>query len=281
MIKLLVVLCLLICCGCTTIKEGGEERNPPIVYSYINEEGSTLLTRINVPIGYKRIEVNSDSFASYVRHYPLKESGTPLLLYNGEEKENQRSHVAIFDLPIENADLQQCADSIMRFYAEYYYSKKQYDKISFHFVDGFKATFAKWVQGYRISVDGKTKWVKSASYDDSYTSFKKFMRMVFAYSSTLSMDKESKKIDVNDIKIGDIFIQGGSPGHVVMVVDVCVDKNGEKAFLLAQGFMPAQDFHIIKNPRHDDPWYYEDEVTYPFSTVGYTFKEGSLKRLEY
>lgn len=281
MIKLLVVLCLLICSGCTTIKEGGEERNPPIVYSYINEEGSTLLTRINVPIGYKRIEVNSDSFASYVRHYPLKESGTPLLLYNGEEKENQRSHVAIFDLPIENADLQQCADSIMRFYAEYYYSKKQYDKISFHFVDGFKATFVKWVQGYRISVDGKTKWVKSASYDDSYTSFKKFMRMVFAYSSTLSMDKESNKIDVSDMKIGDIFIQGGSPGHVVMVVDVCVDENGKKAFLLAQGFMPAQDFHIIKNPRHDDPWYYEDEVTYPFSTVGYTFKEGSLKRLEY
>lgn len=281
MIKLLVVLCMLICNGCTTIKEGGEESTPPIVYSYINEEGSTLLTRMNVPVGYKRIEEDNDSFASYVRHYPLKESGSSLLLYNGEKKGNQRSHVAIFDLPIENADLQQCADSIMRFYAEYYYAKKQYDKISFHFVDGFKATFSKWIQGYRISVDGKTKWIKSASYDDSYASFKKFMRMVFAYSSTLSMDKESKKIDVCDIKIGDIFIQGGSPGHVVMVVDVCVDENGKKAFLLAQGFMPAQDFHIIKNPRHDDPWYYEDEVTYPFHTVGYTFKEGSLKRLEY
>ena len=107
------------------------------------------------------------------------------------------------------------------------------------------------------------------------------MRMVFAYSSTLSMERESKKIEAKDIQIGDIFIQGGSPGHVVMIVDVCVKEDGKKAFLLAQGFMPAQDFHIIKNPRHDDSWYYEDEVIYPFTTIGYTFKEGSLKRLDY
>ena len=280
MIKLLIVLCLLVCSGCTTLKEEVEEKTPP-VYSYINEEGTTLLSRINVPEGYSRVEVKNDSFADYVRNYPLKESGSPLLLYNGEKKGNQSAHVAIFDLPIENADLQQCADSIMRMYAEYYYQRKEYNKISFHFVDGFEAKFSKWVEGYRISVEGKTKWVKSTSYDDSYTSFKKFMRMVFAYASTLSMAKESKAIDMSNLQIGDVFIQGGSPGHVVMVVDVCVNESGKKAFLLAQGFMPAQEFHIIKNPRHDDPWYYEDEVTYPFRTIGYTFKEGSLKRLEY
>ena len=52
--------------------------------------------------------------------------------------------------------------------------------------------------------------------------------------------------------------------------------------MLAQGFMPAQSFHIIKNPAHsEDPWYYESETTYPFITQSYTFDEGSLRRLNY
>jgi hypothetical protein len=29
------------------------------------------------------------------------------------------------------------------------------------------------------------------------------------------------------------------------------------------------------------PWYYEDEISYPFQTPEYTFEEGSLKRLKY
>ena len=75
---------------------------------------------------------------------------------------------------------------------------------------------------------------------------------------------------------------GASPGHVVMIVDVCEDESGKKAFLLGQGYMPAQEFHVLKNNMHeDDPWYYEDEIEYPFSTPEYTFKEGSLKRLQY
>ncbi len=270
--KLIIVLCLLICSGCSFIDNN---------YDYINEDGTSLVSRINTPKGYTRIE--TDSFGEYVREYPLKEHGSPVLKYNGSQNINQKAHVAVFALPIENEDLQQCADSIMRIYAEYYYQRKEYDKISFHFVDGFKATFSKWVQGYRIQ-EGKSssKWVKSASYDDSYKSFKKFMRMVFAYAGTLSMDKESKKIDIKDIQIGDIFIQGGSPGHVVMIVDVCENQKGEKAFLLAQGLMPAREFHIMKNPNNNnDPWYYESEVIYPFKTKSYTFKEGSLRRVDY
>ena len=270
--KLLIVLCLFVCSGCSLI-------NPK--YDFINEEGTNIISRINTPQGYTRIE--TDSFGEFVRNYILKEEGSPILKYNGSENVNQNSHVAVFALPIENEDLQQCADSVMRMYAEYYYQRKEYDKISFHFVDGFKATYSKWVEGYRIKVgERSSSWVKSASYDDSYTSFKKFMRIVFAYASTLSMEKEAKSIDIKDIQIGDIFIQGGSPGHVVMIVDICENNKGEKAFLLAQGLMPAQEFHIMKNPRNDnDPWYYESEVTYPYKVKGYTFKEGSLKRLEY
>ena len=108
------------------------------------------------------------------------------------------------------------------------------------------------------------------------------MRIVFTYAGTLSMDRESKSIDSKDIDVGDIFIKGGSPGHVVMVVDICTNAQGKKAFLLAQGYMPAQEFHILKNNnKENDMWYYEEEIVYPFSTPEYTFEEGSLKRPQY
>ena len=77
-------------------------------------------------------------------------------------------------------------------------------------------------------------------------------------------------------------LYAGSPGHVVMVVDVCRSSDGKKAFLLGQGFMPAQEFHLLKNPLHEDnPWYYLEEVSYPLQTPEYSFKKRSFRRLEY
>lgn len=248
----------------------------------VNPAGGTLAERINTPAGFYREEAENGSFTEFLRGYKLKKDGKPVLLYNKTEKANQDAHVAVFKLPLEKEDLQQCADSVMRLYAEYYYATDQKDKISFKFVNGFDAVYARWREGYRIQIGDTTSWVAGGTYDDSYDNFKKYMRMVFAYSSTLSMKMESKAIKLSKLDVGDVFLEAGSPGHVVVVVDVCVNEEGKKAFLLGQGYMPAQEFHLLKNPLHEeDPWYYEDEVSYPFQTPEYTFEKGSLRRLEY
>lgn len=262
-------------------QEGLESQEPD--YSFIDSTGSTLVTRIKTPEGYSRILCEDNSFLEYLRNFPLKEDGSPVLLYDGSEKGNQSAHVAVFDMNISNKDLQQCADSVIRMYAEYYYANQQYDKIKFHFVSGFLCEYEKWRDGYRIKVSGNdVSWKKTKGYDDSYETFEKYLDTVFSYASTLSLDTESSKIDIDDLQIGDVFLKGGSPGHVVMVVDICENEQGEKAFLLAQGFMPAQEFHILNNPvSESDPWYYVNEVEYPFQTSQYTFDEGSLKRLDY
>lgn len=247
----------------------------------IDPAGNTLQTRIHTPAGFTRQEAAEGSLEAFLRNYTMKADGEKVLLYNGKEKGNQSAHAAVFALPIENADLQQCADSVMRVYAEYYWSIGAYDKIKFHFTNGFLAEYEKWREGYRVVVDGNdVSWSKSASYDDSYESFVKYLRVVFSYAGTLSMESEATKISLEEAKAGDVFLQGGSPGHVVMIVDVCVNEEGKKAFLLAQGYMPAQEFHVLKNDLHEeDPWYYEEEITYPLSTPEYTFQEGSLKTL--
>jgi len=54
-----------------------------------------------------------------------------------------------------------------------------------------------------------------------------------------------------------VFIVGGSPGHTVIVVDMAVNASGEKIFLLAQSYMPAQQTQLLINPMGNDisPWY--------------------------
>ena len=249
----------------------------------LNPEGMTLETRFLVPDRYTREEAEGGSLTEFLRSYELKEDGSSVLLYNGREKGNQKAHAAVFKLPIEEEDLQQCADSIMRVYAEYFYHTGQQERIAFHFSNGFLADYEKWREGNRIKIDGNDAyWAKTASYDDSYETFRSYLRMVFAYAGTQSMAGESEEISLPEIEVGDVFLKGGSPGHVVMVVDVCRRENGKKAFLLAQGYMPAQEFHVLKNPEHkEDPWYYEEEIVYPFHTPEYTFEEGSLRRLGY
>ncbi|MBQ7359600.1 MAG: DUF4846 domain-containing protein [Lachnospiraceae bacterium] len=252
-------------------------------YNFINADGDTLATRIKTPEGYSRTEAEEGSLTEFLREYAVKPDGSPVILYDGDEKWNQDAHVAVFELPIEAKDLQQCADSVMRVYAEYFWATEQYDKIEFHFTNGFLASYNKWREGYRISVDGNdVSWKKSAEYDASYETFVKYLRMVFAYAGTLSMEQESEKIEVSEAYVGDVVLKGGSPGHVVLVVDVCENEQGERAFLLAQGYMPAQEFHVLKNPLHEkDPWYYEGEISGDIETPEYYFSEGSFKRLSY
>lgn len=248
--------------------------------SLIHPEGETLEERIAAPAGYIRVPKEVLSFQGYLRRMNMKPDGSKVLLYDGSEKGNQGAHAAVFDLSMSDQDLQQCADSVIRIYSEYFWWVGAYDKISFHLTSGFLMDYPSWRDGKRLSVDGnQVSWVKSASYDDSYETFQQYLKYVMIYAGTLSLDEESQPSDIGEIQAGDMFIKGGSPGHCVMVADVAEDEMGNQCFLLAQGYMPAQEFHILKNPLHEEnPWYYASELEYPLSTPEYTFQEGSLKR---
>ena len=267
------------------IPEDGTSDSQQAQIKIIQPEGTTLESRFATPEGYVRLEAQEGSLAAFLRGYELKEDGAPVLLYDGDKKGNQRAQAAVFTMPLVEGDLQQCADSVMRIWAEYYWSTGQYEKIAFHFTNGFLCEYSKWMNGYRVVVeDNDVYWSQSASYDDSYETFEKYLRMVFTYAGTLSLDSyESETIALTDMEVGDVFLKGGSPGHVVMVVDLCENEAGEKAFLLAQGYMPAQEFHVIQNPAHkDDPWYYENEIQFPLATAEYGFSDESMvKRLNY
>jgi len=245
-----------------------------------NESGRTIGTRFPEPVGFQRAAVDPLSFEHYLRHLPLKPHGAPVRFYNGELKFTQALHAAVIDVSVGEKNLQQCADAVMRLRAEYLYAQKRYNEIHFNFVNGFRADYATWAQGKRIRVNGNTaSWYNATNPSYERAAFMKYLEMVFSYAGTLSLAKEMKPVSVADMKIGDVFIQGGSPGHAVIVLDVAVDPStGRKAFLLAQSFMPAQDIHVLVNPenRGFSPWFTIETET--VATPEWSFTTADLKR---
>ncbi|MCB0633267.1 MAG: DUF4846 domain-containing protein [Lewinella sp.] len=248
----------------------------------VNPAGQTIDTRFNPPRGFRREVYSDDSFGYYLQHFPLQEDGASVMLFDGREKARQDVHAAVLDLDIGDRDLQQCADAVMRLRAEYLWQQKRYEEIHFNFNNGFRADYQRWRRGERIRISGnEVSWVQRAGISETYADFRRYLVMVFAYAGTLSLSQELEPRDLSDIEVGDVFIQGGNPGHAVIVMDKARrDDNGEKLILLAQSYMPAQSIHVLRNPANLllSPWYAVKDFREYILTPEWRFKTADLKR---
>lgn len=270
---------LLISCSSETSSQ--QSSGIPKGMAIENKEASTIIDRFNEPAGYERAKVRG--FGEYSRLLPLKEHDAQVHLYNNELKNTQAVHAAVVNMDVGEKNLQQCADAVMRLRAEYLYSKGWYDKIHFNFTNGFRANYAKWRQGYRIKVQGnRVSWVKSEAVDTSYQSFRQYLEKVFTYAGTLSLSKELEAVPMEEMEIGDVLIHGGSPGHAVVVVDMAYDMHGDKVFMLAQSYMPAQEIHVLKNINDESisPWYSVKALNGKVRTPEWIFDTSELKRFK-
>lgn len=238
--------------------------------------------RIAPPAGYERPAAKAGSFAEWLGHLPLKPGRPAVLLFDGTQKGNQEAHVAAVNMDVGTRDLQQCADSVIRLRAEYLLSVGDSAGIHFKFTSGDVADWTKWASGQRVTVKGsKVTWARTAGADASYPSFRRYLDVVFTYAGTRSLSGELKAARPTDaIEAGDVFVQAGSPGHALIVVDVAVRPgNGKRVFLLAQGYMPAQEMHILRNPA--DPsggaWY-DADFGAELKTPEWTFLREHRKR---
>ena len=257
------------------------ESGSDVPETLINTRGGTVAERFSTPEDFEREKTGEGSFREYLRNLSLKPHGSKVKYFDGRTKVKD-SYLAVVDIDTGDRDLQQCADSVIRLRAEYLFGKGLYEDIHFNFTSGFRADYSKWMNGYRVVVrDNDAKWVKKADYSDDHASFRKYLDVVFAYAGTLSLSKEMKSVPAEDLMAGDVFIKGGSPGHAVIVLDTAVNSKGDRLFMLAQGYMPAQDIHILKNPANDDlsPWY-SCEFGDTLETPEWSFESSQLMRFE-
>jgi len=245
------------------------------------EPGGTLAARIAPPPGFRRAAAPAGSFTAWLRGLPLRPGRPPVHLYDGRLKGNQEAHYAVVRLDVGPRDLQQCADAVMRLRAEYLHDRGCDADVAFRFTSGDRAAWADWRRGLRPRVSGnRVTWRSTAAADGSYASFRRYLDTVFNYAGSASLAKELTPVaDPARVESGDVFIQGGFPGHAVLVADVAEDGRGRRAFLLVQSYMPAQEVHVLRNPSDPatSPWY-PARVSGILATPEWTFRYEDLRR---
>lgn len=253
--SLITVLCIFVisCQQGNSLTNHGGGGSTPAGAEKTNPYAS--IEAIPLPAGFKRLATDSTSFASWLRKRNLKKDKT-VYLFNGEEKTDQGVQFAVLDIPVGDKDLQQCADAVMRLRAEYLFDIKRYTDIKFF-----------------DNANSKYEFTVPYTKEHLYT----FLEKVFGMCGSASLSKQLHTKNINDIIPGDVFIRGGFPGHAEIVMDVAVnDSTGKKIFLLAQSYMPAQDIHVLLNPRNKNlsPWYQAEE---DIITPEYVFDKKELK----
>lgn len=263
----------------TEIQSGELEENS--TFNIIQKDKNTIKERFLAPENYTWEENDKDSFGYFTEHFPLKKYGSPILKYDGTPIATQNLHEAIFDIDTGNKDLQQCADAVIRLRAEYLWKQKRFDEIQFHFTSGDLFSWNQYKNGVRAFVNGNSVSFRTTENpDDSYDNFRKYLDVIFNYAGTISLNKETKPIAKNsDLKTGDILITPGSPGHVVFIAGVCKNSDGQKLYLLGEGFTPAQSIHVLKNPFDTSisPWYNLDVEADETKTARYYFSPTNFR----
>lgn len=229
-----------------------------------NPNNYKTIGEIPTPWGYERINGEDAAYSEFLRSLPLKGKGSDVILYTGGKSRFQSLNYAVIDLPL-LSNAEQCADVCIRLRAEYLFNNGQYSSIRFKDVNG---------NTMRYSGGASRK------------AFNNYLKRVYGMASTYSLSREMQQRPLADMQPGDVFVYAAVDrpgnhkyGHAVMVVDVAVNKNGKKTFLLAEGNTPARDIHIMRNFENPfrSPWFFLDDDADMLLLSVFPYKSNELR----
>lgn len=230
--------------------------------------GSNIVERYNPPEGFERKAYPKSSFASFMRQQRLLPAEAKVKTYNGKVKPKGAVYDAVFEVNLNNKDLLQCADSCMRFTANYLHQNGKDDQILFKLASGETAKYTTYAS-------------MSGGVDEN--TYERYMEYVYNYAGTMSLPEDTFQVGLGQMKIGDIFLnRKGDSGHAVSVIDMAEDKQGHKAYMLAQSYMPAQNPQVLLAENGDTVWYRLDDLekSGQLRTPEWTFSKDDLRRFK-
>lgn len=84
-------------------QKGDVIKNTALTYvlpvSNINEDGATILSRIETPEGFKRDTASLRSFERFIQEFPLKLYCNKKINYDGDPYVYQKGHVGVLEVP--------------------------------------------------------------------------------------------------------------------------------------------------------------------------------------
>jgi len=240
------LLSTILFCGMTQSTSAKEHAWFPLLPDHPPNEA--LSKRYQPPAGYQRVAVGPGSFAAWMRALPVRLDRTDVLSYQGVPLD--RPSAGIIAMDVGSRDLMQCADSVIRLHAEFLWAKGRQDEAAYRFTSGDETRWRDWVAGERMHIAGsRVRRTQGAPRSAKHASYRRWLDLVFTYAGTVSLARDASPLPVaSPVEAGEFYVEAGSPGHAVVVLDVVKNADGVRLGLLGQGFMPAEDIHILRSP---------------------------------
>lgn len=259
------VAALLIASFCSTdavgpsVARAGER--PQVDYPWSSPDDGAprsvaLEDRFPAPRGTRRIPLAAGGFPAWLRRLPLHRDRRTVRAHDGRAL--IRPAVAVATLDVGSRDLQQCADSAIRLHAEFLWSVGRAHEAAYHFTSGDRSRYADWLRGERFRVRGATvKRRRVRPVRGGRATWRAWLSHTFMYAGSASLRHDTDAVAPGaPLEPGDVFVAPGFPGHVVMILDVVQSPDGTRLALVGQGFMPAEDFHVVGAPwARDGVWF--------------------------
>jgi hypothetical protein len=259
----LVALLVVCTCAATSLTpsaaRAGERPLSDYPWSWGADEAATpvaLEDRFPAPQGTRRIPLAAGGFSAWLRRLPLHRDRRTVRAHDGRPL--VRPAVAVSTLEVGPRDLQQCADSAIRLHAEFLWSIGRAHEAAYHFTSGDRSRYADWLKGERFRVRGATvqrRRVRPAR--SGRAVWRAWLSHTFMYAGSASLRHDTDAVAPRaPLAPGDVFVAPGFPGHVVMILDIVESAGGARLALVGQGFMPAEDFHVVGAPwARDGVWF--------------------------
>lgn len=251
--------------------------DPGYAYPWLEdgERTRTIASAVPPPPGYARVPLEVGSYGDWLRFLPLRPEGSPVRLWDGSPKPGGNVHHAVVDLDVTERNVE-CADVAMRLRAEYLWGAGRADEIAFAMTDGIVLRWRDWRNGTRyVEREGRFGLHRTGGAGSGRSEFESYLRRVFGYAGTASLARSLARPDRTRPDPGDLLVQGGHPGHGLTVVDAAENDSGDRLILLVQGYMPAQEAHLLRNDAAPSisPWFraadldegLQNPVWYPFT----------------
>ena len=207
--------------------------------------------------GYLRVAVDEANFGHWLRQLVLKPEGSPVLSYKGKVRKSAQDTTvaAVINLDIQGRRHEQCMDILIRLYAEYLWQNKSAEGLSLPLPAGVWLSWPEWRAGLRPEFHGvQVKLKQKVAPDSSFQNYENYLRLIYSESHTQQFYRGLKRIDRQDLQIGDFIVSRGSKSHAVMIVDLARNKQGQLVALIGHGDTPACEFYLLKN-RRNNPWF--------------------------
>lgn len=228
----------------------------------------TLCRTFRTPAGYKRRPTVRGSFPDWLRHLPLRTDAT-VRDYRGIVQPWTGSQVAaVIDLDVIGR-VQDCAASAFRLWAEYITATGRDHRLTVEMNQRQKLSWRQYIRGCRprfsssrrrLSVKCGSREIGGKNNRSRRQAVKDYVRQVMTWTNSATFARTLPAVARSKIGAGTLLVQPnptGGTGHLSLVVERAVDGAGKERYLIAMGFMPAQNMWVVSppaTPRHLRPW---------------------------